>query len=67
METGFVVMDVGREIAILLTDFHTSSQMKYAVGRWMIARPASTGNSSKSFDWRLVEPQRNDPDLERLR
>jgi hypothetical protein len=56
-DTGIVVMDVGREIAIIRTDAHSAGRMRAEVGRWMIARAASTEYESGRLGWRFVEPR----------
>jgi hypothetical protein len=53
--TGIVVMDVGRELAIIRTDAQTAGQMKADVGRRMTARAASTETDSKRFGWQFVK------------
>jgi hypothetical protein len=65
-EAGIVVIDVGRELAILRTSADTVGRLKTNVGRWISARAVSTPSESKTVVWRFVDPLGLDPVLERL-
>jgi hypothetical protein len=63
--SGIVVIDVGRELAILRTSADTAGRLKTAVGRWISARAVSTRSESNTVVWRFVDALGVDPVLER--
>jgi hypothetical protein len=62
---GIVVIDVGRELAILRTSAETVGRLKTDVGRWISARAVSIPSESKTLVWRFVDPRGLDTALER--
>ncbi len=62
---GFLVIDVGRELAIMRTSADTAARMKSNVGRRIIARADKTRDSSGSFAWLFVDPNTIERELGR--
>jgi hypothetical protein len=66
-EIGIVVMDVGREVAIIRTDSQSAGRMMAVVGQQMTARVAITHAGFERFGWQFVELRGIESNLEHSR
>lgn len=66
-ETGIVVIDAGRELAVIRTSSDAVIRIKTHVGLWVSARAVATSSEPKSLAWRFVDVRGIESALERSR
>jgi len=65
-ETGVVVIDAGRELAVIRTSSDAVGRLKTDVGRWVSARAVNTASDSRTLAWRFVDVRGIESELERV-
>ncbi|MDQ2843822.1 MAG: hypothetical protein M3Y72_22845, partial [Acidobacteriota bacterium] len=62
---GIVVLDIGRELAVVRTDRSVAAEMQAKLGSWIQARTNADDRLVGAYVWRLTEARRHQLGLER--
>lgn len=62
---GLVVLDVGRELAVVHVDRSVATEMRAKVGVWIQARSSTDDRTLESYLWHFTEVRRREIGLDR--